>query len=182
MLMRVFRLLPLVFVLVPFVQQAVYSQSINVNRYASVETKYVELAKQIVADSVFARLENEEPDELAEWIVNQTGYMLDGAERLQKINEFRTQFGTILLPPPEGPVGAIEGYELLQEDSLPSSDRYFRLVYLSHHQRAPLIWEYHFYITSTGEVLLNLFLFNGGNPFDYLSTSDMLLNQYYNTY
>lgn len=142
----------------------------------------LERAKGIVADSIFARLEAGQADELAEWVTDATHSEASGVTRLQQFNQFQTQFRMMTEEATNSPFGKMEGYDLLQEVALPGTDRYFRLTYMSYHQELPLVWEIHFYVRPDRTLSIPYLQFNGQNPFTYLSTPDMLIERYYNAY
>lgn len=139
----------------------------------------LEAAKGIVADSIFARLEAGEADALAEWITDQLHSEASGTSRLQQLSNFQSQFRMIAQGGPKTPFGQMEGFDMIQKTALPGTDRYFRLVYLTYHESIPLVWEFHFYVRSGGDVKLSYFKFDGKNPFEYLSTPDMFIENYY---
>lgn len=141
--------------------------------------EWIDRGKAIVKDSVFARLERNEPNELATWLTDELHTATSGTPKMQQENNFRSSFQMITQDPPDSPFGALDGYDLLQESHLPGTNRYFRLTYMTYHQEAPLVWEFHFYVTPEEDVNLTYFQFNGENPFAYMSTSDMLIEGYY---
>lgn len=141
--------------------------------------EWVEDAKGIVQDSVFARLERNEPNELATWLADALHTPTSGTPKMQQENNFRSSLQMVTQNPPDGPFGSLDGYDVLQESHLPGTNRYFRLTYMTYHQEAPLVWEFHFYVTPEENVRLTYFQFNGENPFAYMSTSDMLIERYY---
>ncbi len=135
-------------------------------------------AREMV-DNLFADLEAGKSQKIAEWITDQVGYTWDASTRVQKINEFKSQLDIVMISPPASSYGELDGYDLIDESYLPGSDRYFRLTYLSYHEGAPLIWEFRFYVKPDGKTTLNAIQWDDKNPFEYMSTVDMLLNRYY---
>jgi len=79
------------------------------------------------------------------------------------------------MSPPQSSYGKLDGYDLMDESYLPGSVRYFRLTYISYHEGAPLIWQFRFYVKPNGKIALNYITWSEKNPFEFLSTSDMLL-------
>ena len=147
-----------------------------------VAAAHLDRAKEILANQLFARLEAGEADALAEWVTNQTHSEASGSTRMQSLNQFQSQFRMILNGGPGSPFGAMDGYDLIQQTALPGTNRYFRLLYMSYHQGAPLLWEVHFYVKPNDELAVTLFQFNGQNPFSYMTSPDMLIERYYSSY
>lgn len=155
---------------------------LNAQSFKSPDRAHLSQAKEVILDSVFTRLNPEEADELAEWMVDQVHSDASGSNRVQQINQFQSQFRMIVQDGPDSPFGEMDGYDLLDETALPGTDRYFRLTYMTYHNRAPLVWEFHFYVTPTDELSLAFVNFEGQNPFSYMTTPDMLIQQFYNRY
>lgn len=147
-----------------------------------VATAHLERAKEILATELFARLEAGEADALAEWVTEQTHSEVSGTTRMQSLNQFQSQFRMILNGGAGSPFGAMDGYDLIQQSTLPGTNRYFRLLYMSYHQGAPLLWEVHFYVKPDDDLAITLFQFNGQNPFAYLTSPDMLIERYYSSF
>lgn len=158
------------------------SHSLSAQTFKNPDPALVEKAMNILDENLFARLEAGNANELAEWVTDQTHSEASGTTRMQSLNQFQSQFGIILQSGPDSPFGNIEGYDLIQQSALPGTDRYFRLLYMSYHRKAPLLWEVHFYVQHDGELSVTYFQFDGQNPFAYLTTPDMLIDQYYNRY
>lgn len=150
--------------------------------YQRPNPEIVEQAKTIAADSVFTRLEAGKADELAEWVTDQVHSEASGTSRMQQLSQFQSQFRMIAQGPPQSPFGEMIGYDLLQESHLPGTNRYFRLTYMSYHQQAPLVWEMHFYVKPDDTPAMTYIQFNGQNPFAYMTTPDMLIENYYDSY
>jgi len=142
----------------------------------------IQEAKSIVADSIFARLKAGQSESLAEWVTDQVHTEASGNSRMQQLNEFRSSFDMIAQGPPESPFGEMVGFDLLQESALPGTDKYFRLTYMTYHQEVPLVWEVHFYVKPDGNPSLTMIRFDGQNPFSYMTTPDMLIERYYDSY
>ena len=128
-----------------------------------------------LTSQVFSDLKNGNSEKIAKWIVEQVGYTWDASQKVQQTSDFKSKLDVILLDPPAGPYGKIDGYDLIDESYLPGSNRYFRLSYISYHQGAPLVWEFRFYVKPNSEVALNHISWTEDNPFQYLSTNEMLL-------
>lgn len=160
----------------------ILSTSASAQSYKRPSAIAVLKAKTMLEEHLFPRLESGEADELAEWVTDQTHSEASGTTRTQSLSQFQTQFRMVLQGGPESPFGLMHGYDLIQEVSLPGTDRYFRLVYMTYHQRAPILWEVHFYVQPDDEVSVTYFQFNGQNPFVYLATPDMLIDMYYDKY
>lgn len=132
-----------------------------------------------LVDTVFTALQEGRSHDVAEFFNRHVGYTDNQTDQVTNVNTYRSQIDVILLPPPSGPLGPMAGYDLLEESYLPGSSRYFRRTYLTYHEGSPLIWEFRFYVRPDGTASLNAFQFDPGNPFAYLSTSDMLLNYWF---
>lgn len=147
-----------------------------------VDPAHIDQAKEILVEQLFARLQSGEADALAEWVTDQVHTEVSGTSRMQQFNQFQSQFRMILNGGPGSPYGEMDGYDLIQQSSIPGTNRYFRLLYISYHQAAPLLWEVHFYVKPDAELSITYFQFDGQNPFVYMTTSDMVIEQYYNSY
>lgn len=132
-----------------------------------------------LVDTVFTALEEGRSQDVAEFLNRHVGYADNQSDQVNNVNTYRSQLDVVLLPPPGGPLGPMDGYDLLEESYLPGSSRYFRRTYMTYHEGAPLIWEFRFYVRPDGTTSLNAFQFDPANPFEYLSTSDMLLNRWF---
>lgn len=104
---------------------------------------------------------------------------MDPASRVREVNDYKSHLDIVLLPPPEGTWGALADWDLLEEAVLPGSDRFFRRTYIAYHDGAPMVWQFLFYVRPDGDVSLNGWNNSPGNPFEFLSTPDMLLNSWY---
>jgi hypothetical protein len=132
-----------------------------------------------VAEGVFAKLKDGKTEEIAKNIVDQLGNAWDASTRVKNTNEFKSKLDMISISPPEGAYGKLSGYDLIEESSLPGTDRYFRLTWITYHEGAPMIWEFRFYVKPDGKVALHYCGWSDKNPFDYLSTADMQLLRWY---
>jgi hypothetical protein len=131
-------------------------------------------AKQMV-ENLFADLKIGKSEKMAKLIAEEIGYAWDDSTKRESVNAFKSDFDLILRDPPAAKYGKLQGYDLIDESFLPHSNRYFRLVYISYHEGAPLIWEFRFYVKPNGKIALNNIVWSEKNPFEYISTSDMLL-------
>lgn len=132
-----------------------------------------------LVQNLFKELSDGKSEKIANWIVEQIGYNWDVTTKIQQASDFKTKLDIILIDPPESAYGKLDGYDLISESYLPGSDRYFRLTYISYHMGAPLMWEFRFYVKPDGEISLNYISWAETNPFEYLSTNDMLLPLWY---
>jgi hypothetical protein len=135
-------------------------------------------AKKMATD-LFSKLKEGQTQEVAQWIVRQVGYAWSAQEKVKKTGEFKSSLDLILIGPPDGAFGKLDGYDLIEESYLPGSDRYFRLTYMTYHQASPLLWEFRYYITPEGKVTLHWIAWSPENPFEFLTKSEMLLDQWY---
>jgi hypothetical protein len=113
-------------------------------------------------------------EEAARWISSELGYAQDDDGRQQMLETFRNKLDALLVTPPASPYGRISGYDLVDESYLPNSARYFRLIYITYHEGAPLLWEFRFYVRPEGHVALENVEWSEKNPFEYMSTPDKL--------
>ena len=129
--------------------------------------------------SLFNNLKKGKTEEIAQWMIEEIGYAYSPAEKLSKKNDFQAKLDAVLVSPPVSYYGKIDGFDLVDESYLPGSDRYFRFVYISYHEGAPLLWEFRFYVKKDGAPTLHFITWSEANPFEYMSTSDMLLPRWY---
>lgn len=132
-----------------------------------------------LADGLFANLKAGKNEEIAKWMVEQIGYAWDAGTKIKNANDYKSKLDMILLSPPAGSYGKMSGYDLIEETSLPGTDRYFRLTYLSYHEGAPLVWEFRFYVKPDKTLALSSCGWTDKNPFEYLSSADMQLLRWY---
>jgi hypothetical protein len=135
-------------------------------------------AKRMAID-LFAKLKEGKTDDVAQWIVREVGYSWSAQDKAKKTGEFKSSLDLILLGPPDGSVGKLDSFDLIQESYLPGSDRYFRLTYMTYHEVSPLLWEFRFYLTPEGKLTLHQIAWTPENPFDYLTKSELLFNKWY---
>src|SRR5713226_9401819 len=96
-------------------------------------------ARKACAD-LFSNLAAGKTEEIATWITNELGYTRDPASKMTLRNDFKSKFDLVTASPPVTPYGKLSGYDLIEEAYLPNSNRYFRMIYISYHEGAPLIW------------------------------------------
>lgn len=135
----------------------------------------VQAAAKKMCTVVFENLKAGKTAEIADWIVAQLGYSYSEAEKMTKRNDFKSKLDLVLAGPPASPYGKPDGFDILDEAYLPGSGRYFRHVYISYHQKAPLVWEFRFYVGPDNQVALTFITWSEKNPFEYLASSDMRL-------
>jgi len=123
---------------------------------------------------LFTNLAAGKTEEIATWIANEIGYTRDPANRITMKNDFKSKLDLVITSPPITPYGKLSGYDLIDEAYLPNSNRFFRLVYISYHEGAPLIWEFRFYVKPDGKVALNYIVWSEKNPFEYMSNTEMI--------
>ncbi|SFF92657.1 hypothetical protein [Pontibacter chinhatensis] len=141
----------------------------------------VEEAKKI-ATTIFDDLKHKRHDKVADFMVESLGKSWDSSTRIKNKNDYRGKMEIISVSPPSGVYGALGGYDLIEEAYLPGSDRYFRHTYITYHEGSKLVWELRFYINTKQELTLDYIGWSEKNPFEYLSTSDMLVPRYFNNY
>lgn len=144
------------------------------NKEASGEA--VAQARKMVAN-LFQNLKDGKTEEIATWIVGEVGYALDAATKIKNTAEFKSKLDSMRLSPPVGTYGQLDSYDLIDEAYLPGSSRYFRLTYLSYHEGSPLTWEFRFYVKPNGKVALHYIRWSDKNPFEYLSSGDMMVTR-----
>ncbi len=127
------------------------------------------------AEKVFAHLEKSETEVVARWIVTEVGSGWGEVEQEARAGEFKAKLDAVLMGAPNGVYGALDGYDLIDATFLPGSDRYLRLTYLTYHEGSLLTWEFRFYVKPNTELTLNFITWSENNPFEYLTTPDMLL-------
>lgn len=132
-----------------------------------------------IAESMFDKLKAGKSEEIAKWLTEEIGQAWDAQTKVKNIGDFRSKLDMILLSPPGGTYGKLTGYDLIEESSLPGTDRYFRLTFLSYHEASPLLWQFRFYVQPGGQLHLTYCGWDGSNPFEYLATGDMQLQRWY---
>ena len=132
-------------------------------------------AARKMCTALFENLKAGKTQDIADWIMSQLGYTYSEADKITNRNNFKSKLDLVLAGPPASAYGKVDGYDLIDEAYLPGTGRYFRFVYISYHQGAPLIWELRFYVKPDGQVALHYITWSEKNPFEYMSTSDMRL-------
>lgn len=155
------------------VQGQVHRHSDKKPTLESIQTAYK------MAEEVFANLKANKTQEVADWMVSQIGKTWDASTKLRNTNEYKSKLDAIAISPPAGDWGKLSGYDLIDETYLPGSDRFFRLLYISYHEGAPVLWEFRFYVTNAHDVTLNAMSWVVKDPFEFLSESRMLINKFY---
>ncbi|GHA61092.1 hypothetical protein [Pontibacter akesuensis] len=139
----------------------------------------IQEAKTIV-NTIFTDLKNNRHEKVADFMVESIGKTWDAATKIKNKNDYLSKMQIISVSPPEGVYGSLDGYDLIEEAYLPGSDRYFRHTYISYHEGSKLIWEFRFYINSKQKLTIDYIGWSEKNPFEYMSTSDMLAPRYFN--
>jgi hypothetical protein len=122
---------------------------------------------------VFSKLSAGKSEEVAAWIADEIGYTRDPASKITLKNDFKNKLDLIMTSPPVTPYGKISGYDLISESYLPNSSRYFRLIYISYHEGAPLIWEFRYYVKQDGKIVLNYIQWSETNPFEFIAKPEI---------
>jgi hypothetical protein len=132
-----------------------------------------------LAEGLFENLKAGKNDDIAKWLVEQVGSSWDAQTKVKNAADYKSKLDMILISPPSGTYGKLDSYDLIEESALPGTDRYFRLTFITYHEAAPLIWELRYYVKSDGKVALKYCGWSDKNPFEYLSTSDMQIQRWY---
>jgi len=141
--------------------------------------EYLDEAKQI-ARTFFENYKNKNHKANADYIVKSLGQNWDESKRISERNDYLAKFEIISLRPPKGVYGELDGYDLIEQGFLKGSDRYFRHTYIGYHEGSILIYEFRFYVNNKQKVTLHYIGWSEKNPFEYMSTPDMLLPKYDN--
>ena len=134
-----------------------------------------------MAEQVFADISHGENEKVSKWLVAQLGDAWDAQTKVKNTNDFKSKLDMIALSPPGGTYGKMDGFDLLKESILPGTNRYFRLTYMTYHEGAPLLWEFRFYVKPDGKPKLTYVSWNDKNPFEYLTSPEMLIDQWYSS-
>ncbi|MDC7994350.1 hypothetical protein [Altibacter sp. HG106] len=145
--------------------------------HAMPKKAYIAEAKAI-ANTFFTNFKDKKLKENADFIVNSLGATWDETKKISQRNEYLGKFEIISLKPPKGLYGDLDDYDLIEEGFLQGSDRYFRHTYIGYHEGSVLIYEFRFYVNHKEEVTLHYIGWSEKNPFEYMSTADMLLPKY----
>ncbi len=141
--------------------------------------EYLDEAKKI-ARTFFENYENKNHKANADYIVKSLGQNWDESKRISERNDYLAKFEIISLRPPKGVYGELDGYDLIEQGFLKGSDRYFRHTYIGYHEGSILLYEFRFYVNNKQKVTLHYIGWSEKNPFEYMSTPDMLLPKYDN--
>lgn len=151
------------------------AQGINYTKKPSEAS--IKEAKEIAA-SLFNDLKSKRHEKIADFIVSNLGASWDSSTRIKNKNDYMAKMEIITMPPPDGIYGTIGGYDLIDEAYLPGSDRYFRHTYITYHDGSKLVWEFRFYVNNKQKVTVDYIGWSEENPFEYLSTPDMIIPRY----
>ena len=132
-----------------------------------------------MAEQLFTDFKAGQSEKIAKWIASQLGQAWDAQTKLKNTNEYKAKMDMIQMSPPDGNWGKMDGYDLLKESPLPGTSRYFRLTYMTYHEGAPLLWEFRFYVKPDGKPTLTYVSWSDKNPFEVLTNSEMLIDQWY---
>lgn len=125
------------------------------------------------ATDIFTKLSAGKTEEVAAWIAEEIGYTRDPASRMTLKGDFKNKLDLIMTSPPVTPYGKISGYDLINESYLPNSSRYFRLIYITYHEDAPLIWEFRYYVKPDGKIALSYIQWSEANPFEFVTRPEV---------
>ena len=132
-----------------------------------------------ISELFFSNMKKGKNEANADFIVNSIGGSWDQTKKISQKGDYLQKFQIIDLSPDEGGVyGRIVSYDLLEKGFLSGSDRYFRLTYIGYHPNSVLMYEFRYYVKPSGEVRLQYIGWSDKNPFEYMSTSDMMLTKY----
>ena len=146
------------------------------NKKPSNET--IKKAKEISVN-FFQSLKNGELEKNADFIVNSIGSSWDETKKINEKGDYLKKFQIISLDPEQGGIyGVIDNYDLLDIGFLKGSDRYIRLVYIGYHPGAVLMYEFRYYLNPKKELKLQYIGWSESNPFEYMSTSDIIMTKY----
>lgn len=172
---KVVSVLSLLFV--SLLAQHIHAQVLDL--YKVPKKAYIESAKEM-AKGIFENLQNNEHRAIADFIVENIGYSWNEQKKITERNDYLSKLEIISMKPPIGVYGDCFGYDLIEEGFLKGSDRYFRHSYLSYHDGSILVWEFRFYVNKENKVTLHYIGWSDTNPFEYMSTPDMVLPLYQN--
>lgn len=152
-----------------------FSQNLDLNKTPN--NDHLDQGKSI-AKNFFENLKNKRHTENADYIVNNLGSTWDESKKITERNSYLSKFEIISMKPPKGVYGDLNGFDLIEEGFLKGSDRYFRHTYLGYFDESFLIFKFRFYVKTDGKITLHYIGWSENNPFEYMSTSDMLLPRY----
>jgi len=177
MIMRTIPKLLILFVFTHLIFSTLNAQNLDITKVPKPE--YLDEAKKI-ANTFFENFRNKKHKENADFIVNNLGKNWDESKKISERNDYLAKFEIISLKPPKGVYGALDGFDLIEQGFLKGSNRYFRHTYIGYHEGSILIYEFRFYVNSKAKVTLHYIGWSEKNPFEYMSTPDMLLPKYDN--
>ncbi|ALO14562.1 hypothetical protein L21SP5_00894 [Salinivirga cyanobacteriivorans] len=151
------------------------AQNLDLNKVPKLE--YLKTAKNMASD-FFQRLKEKDHEANADFIIDNLGSAWDESKRISERNDYLNKFQLISIKPPQGVYGDLDGYDLIEQGFLRGSDRYFRHTYMAYFEGNYLIFEFRFYVDGNEKVTLDYIGWSEKNPFEYMSTSDMLLPKY----
>ncbi|RSC92934.1 hypothetical protein [Tenacibaculum singaporense] len=154
---------------------SIIAQDLNLTKVP--KTEYLDKAKKI-ASTFFENLKNKNHKGNADFIVKSVGESWDESKKISQRNDYLAKFEIISLKPPKGIYGDLDGFDLIEQGFLKGSDRYFRHIYIGYHDGSVLIYEFRFYVDSKKNVTLHYIGWSEKNPFEYMSTPDILLSKY----
>lgn len=135
-------------------------------------------AKQI-AKTFFTNFQKGNLEENADFIVSELGNTWDESKKISSKTDYLGKFQIISLSGNKGGVyGKLDGFDLIEQGFLLGSDRYFRHTYIGYHEGSVLIYEFRFYVKPDNTTSLHYIGWSEKNPFEYMSTSDMLFSKY----
>ncbi len=147
--------------------------------YLRNEPKAEHLAEaRAIAEHIFENFMQDKITDIAEYIVDHIGFTWNPVKRISELNDYKAKLEMMKVGPPNGVYGEMIDYDMIEEGFLPGSARYFRHTYLTYHEASLLTWEFRFYVGKNDELRLHYIGWSETNPFEYMSTSDMLLPLY----
>lgn len=175
--MRTISKLLILFILIHLSDASLNAQYLDLTKVPKAE--FLNEAKKI-ANTFFENFKNKKLSENADFIVNSLGETWDESKKIAQRNDYLAKFEIISLKPPKGVYGELDGFDLIEQGFLKGSDRYFRHTYIGYHEGSILIYEFRFYVDNKNKVQLHYIGWSEKNPFEYMSTPDMLLPKYDN--
>jgi len=161
--------------LIQFSINSIQAQGLDLKKVPKQE--HLDEGKKI-ASTFFENLKKKEFNTNAEFIVNSIGKSWDETKKISQRNDYLAKFELMNLPPPKGIYGEMDGYDLIEQGFIKGSNRIFRHTYIGYHEGSFLIYEFRFYVNSLGKVSLHYIGWTDKNPFEYMSTPDMMLPRY----
>src|SRR5690606_81405 len=137
--------------------------------------EHLDKGKQIAAE-FFDNLKHKRHEVNADFIMSTIGKSWDESQQITERNDYLNKFQLIAME--SGLYGKLDSVDLIQEASLAGSARYFRHAYLAYFDNSLLVFEFRFYVNPKEEVSLHYIGWSETNPFEYMSTGDMVLPLY----